>query len=284
MKKNAGFVLSPWSKRSAAIGSTLLVVAFLVACGDDGSDFISRPAGKNLSSSSKSSSSGLMSERERCDVETDENCMRDDRDGQTYRTTKIGDQVWMAENLNFETENSYCYNDSAEYCEKYGRFYTWAAAMDSVGAWGANGEGCGYGETCSSAYPVRGACPEGWHLPTQVEWKVLFTVINGSSTAGEKITTVVGKDSSAVNNMLKSTSGWNGNGNGTDAFSFTALPVGGRGDDGAFRKLGYDANFWSANEYFDYFACFTVLHSGGDYVYLATTNKSFGNSVRCLKD
>ena len=92
--------------------------------------------------------------------------MTDERDGQTYKTVTIGTQTWMAENLNLETDYSYCYNDSAEYCGKYGRLYTWAAAMDSVGTWSTNGKGCGYGNVCSATYPVRGVCPEGWHLPS----------------------------------------------------------------------------------------------------------------------
>ena len=57
----------------------------------------------------------------------------------------------MAENLNFEMANSYCYKDSASYCNKYGRLYTWAAA--------------------------NSACPEGWHLPSETEWNALFRVV-----------------------------------------------------------------------------------------------------------
>ena len=98
---------------------------------------------------------------------------------------------------------SFCYNDSLGYCEKYGRLYTWAAAMDSVGIWNDNGKGCGFGESCSPKYPVHGVCPEGWHLPTDEEWNTLFTAVGGLSTASTN---------------LKSTFGWCEDGNGTDAF------------------------------------------------------------------
>lgn len=163
--------------------SCLLFV--LVACGDDDSDFATRPSdGSSSLSSSSAKSSGSVYRSGPCKVETDENCFKDDRDGQTYKIVKIGDQVWMAENLNYETPASSCYNDSVEYCEKYGRLYTWAVAMDSAGTWSTNGKGCGYGRTCrvasaGSATLVRGVCPDGWHLPTQAEWDTLFTAVGG---------------------------------------------------------------------------------------------------------
>ena len=95
-----------------------------------------------------------------------QNTMTDPRDGKTYRTVKIGDQVWMAENLNYETEKSYCYNDSVEYCAMYGRFYEWNAAMR--------------------------ACPEGWHLPLLEEFKTLVDALGDSAMAGSKLKSTSG--------------------------------------------------------------------------------------------
>ena len=173
-----------------------IFVLLLVACGDDDSDFATRP--------SEGSSSSVTPQSSDSETSVSTGTMTDSRDGQTYKTVTIGTQTWMAQNLNYETANSYCNNNDASNCTKYGRLYTWAAAMDSAGTWSANGKGCGYNKTCSPTYPVRGVCPDGWHLPTQAEWNTLFTAVGGSSTAGK---------------MLKSTSGWNdyvgesGNGN-----------------------------------------------------------------------
>ena len=261
--------------RRRLIGSIVfLCTAMFVACGDDDSGFATRPSdGSSLSSSSVKSSSSVVG----CKTETEDNCeygeLVDNRDGQTYKTVKIGYQVWMAENLNFETDNSFCYNNSAEYCEKYGRFYTWAVAMDSAGTWSTNGKDCGYGDTCSvastgSAPLVRGVCPEGWHLPSQIEGNILFRVVGGSSVAGTK---------------LKSTSGWNFNGNGTDAFGFSALPAGIRYYSGCGNEGNY-ANFWSSTEYDSYGAHSMDLYYNVGSAYLNSSRKDYGFSVRCIKD
>jgi len=207
--------------------------------------------------------------------------MTDSRDGQTYKTVTIGTQTWMAENLNYaytgspyrysgytSDSSSWCYKDNPANCAKYGRLYTWATAMDSAGTWSTGGKGCSY-YTCTPIYPVRGICPEGWHLPTKAEWKTLFVAVGGQSTAGK---------------MLKSTTDWNKDHNGTGAYSFAALPAGSY--QGDYIGEGSVAEFWCASE------------SDGDnalypnYVYLMdilndarlTFNGNFGRSVRCLQD
>ena len=209
-------------------------------------------------------------------VEVTVGSMTDSRDRQTYKTVKIGTQTWMAQNLNYETAYSYCYKDNAANCTKYGRLYTWAAAMDSVGKWSSNGKGCGYKKTCMPTYPVRGVCPDGWHLPSKTEWETLFNAVGGQSTAGK---------------LLKSTSGWNNGYNGTDAFGFSALPAGIWDGGGYFDNESYFVYFWSATEdllsndaYDMYYAYGMCLGYSSGRAYLSSADKYDGFSVRCLKD
>jgi uncharacterized protein (TIGR02145 family) len=237
------------------------------------------------SNSSSSSVVTIVSVASPCKTETEDNCeygsLTDDRDGQTYKTVKIGEQWWMAENLNYaytdvpfkydsytSDSTSWCYFNDAANCAKYGRLYTWAAAMDSVGTWSTNGMGCGYYMVCSPTNPVRGICPEGWHLPDTTEWSALFTAVGGK-TAGT---------------MLKSTEGWISNGNGSDAYFFSALPAGNRYSDGDFYHEGNNALFWSSTENDSNRAYGMNLHYDRDGAYLLSSNKYRGYSVRCLKD
>ncbi|OWV23466.1 hypothetical protein B7988_14705 [Fibrobacter sp. UWB1] len=234
---------------------------------------------EKLSESSSSSagkaksSSSVVTLAMPCKTETEDNCeygtLLDERDNQVYKTVRIGEQTWMAENLNYGTANSYCYNGNSANCTKYGRLYTWAAAMDSAGTWSANGKDCGYNETCSPAYPVRGVCPEGWHLPSNEEWKALFTAVGGQSNAGK---------------VLKSLTGWYSNGNGTDAFGFSALPAGDRYYSGGFDYDGYHAYFWSATEDNSGYAYSMFLYYYSELAYLGDGSKNYGFSVRCLRD
>jgi uncharacterized protein (TIGR02145 family) len=172
----------------------------------------------------------------------------------------------MAQNLNYETKNSYCYRDSAKYCNKYGRLYTWAAAMDSAGTWSVNGKGCGISSACSPTLPVRGACPKGWHLPDTTEWNALFAAVGGSSVAGTK---------------LKSQS----YGNGTDTFGFAALPAGNYYYGNSYDcSAGTNAYFWSSTEKDIEGAYIMRLYYDSDYARLSDTKGPNGFSVRCLKD
>ena len=217
--------------------------------------------------------------------------MTDERDGKTYKTVKIGTQTWMAENLNYaytgvpykvgkhiSDSTSWCYRDDPANCAKYGRLYTWSAAMDSVGTWSENGKGCGYKTTCSATYPVRGICPEGWHVPDSTDWKTLFASVDGSDSDGK---------------LLKSARGWKWNryfersGNGTDVYHFSALPAGSWSGSSIvnFGNEGYFANFWSSTEYNSEATFHMYLEYENDYVSWGTDDtKDRGFSVRCVKD
>ena len=245
--------------------------------------------------SSSSSEVPTVSVASPCKTETEDNCeygtLTDDRDGQTYKTVKIGEQWWMAENLNYaytdvpfkykgyssytytSDSTSWCYNNDAANCAKYGRLYTWAAAMDSVGTWSTNGMGCGYYMECSPTNPVRGICPEGWHLPDETEWRALVDAVGGKTTAGK---------------MLKSTEGWNDyfgtSGNGSDIYSFSALPAGYRNNhEGRYSYEGNLTFFWGSTVR-DYSAYIMRLDYNLDSANLGYGSKYNGFSVRCLKD
>ena len=202
----------------------------------------------------------------------------DPRDGKIYKTVMIGDQVWMAENLNYADSvktpslkgKSWCYNNVAANCDVAGRLYTWAAAIDSVKLANDadNPQDCGVDKICTLPAKVQGICPDGWHLPTRTEWNALFTEVGGKSTAGK---------------ILKSQTGWDGN--GTDEYGFSALPAGGRYNNGCFNSDGFNAYFWSAeDEDYRLDAFIVSLYYNDGVANLSNLNKYNAFSVRCLKD
>lgn len=114
----------------------------------------------------------------------------DTRDGVTYKTVTIGNQTWMAENLklnyNEGTAKSWCGGGSGNTegdCSKYGRLYTWAAAMDSAAIYSYAGEDCGYSKRCPARWKPRGLCPPRWHVPSKEEFEQLVEAVGGSSVA-----------------------------------------------------------------------------------------------------
>ncbi len=273
--------ISSKSSSSVKIASSSSVPSSSSSTKGRGSSSSSAKSSSSIVAKSSSSQKTVSSSSDKV-AELAEGALTDSRDGQTYKTVKIGNQVWMAQNLNYQTSDSYCYKNNSANCTKYGRLYTWAAAMDSAGTWSTNGKGCGYGKTCSvastgSATLVRGVCPEGWHLPSKAEWETLFNAVGGESVAGTK---------------LKSTSGWYSNGNGKDDFGFSALPAGFRqaGNAGSYFYEGSDAFFWSSTgrtwrgaESNIGIAYFFSIHSNSDVEVSFWVN--FNRlSVRCLKD
>lgn len=168
--------------------------------------------------------------------------------GQKYRTATIGNQEWMAENMNAVVDGSSCYRDSSKYCDMYGRLYSWDAAMK--------------------------VCPEGWRLPDTTDWTILFEFVGGKATAATH---------------LKATTSWtkNGDGNGDDAFGFSAFAAGGSdtGSDVKYAGKGIDAAFWTSEVKNSYDAWGVGMYWADSHpkieVYTLASNR---RSVRCMKD
>jgi uncharacterized protein (TIGR02145 family) len=100
-------------------------------------------------------------EKQAAKTEVNKGSFIDTRDNKTYKIVKIGEQIWMAENLNFEAKGSMCYDNDTANCQKYGRLYNWETAMK--------------------------ACPGDWHLPNEKEWKILVDFLGGEKIAGKKL-------------------------------------------------------------------------------------------------
>ncbi len=202
--------------------------------------------------------------------QSDGDVWKDYRDDKIYKIVTIGDQTWMAENLNYDynkgTAKSYCYENSAESCAKYGRLYTWAAAMDSAAVFSSAGKGCGYTyyEICSISGTVRGVCPEGWHLPSRAEFGTLLSN--------------VGSEEKVQSNNLRS-SGW---GNGADRYGFSALPAGYYDSYDREFYFGSFARFWSSTD--DGSTRAYYLFVSDDDADVNNYKKGNGSSVRCLQN
>ena len=207
----------------------------------------------------------------------------DDRDNKVYKWVKIGNQVWMAENLAYlprvnrvadgseDAAGSYYYvygydgtnvadAKATDNYATYGVLYNWTAAMD--------------GEASSTTNPsgIQGVCPTGWHLPSDAEWTELTDYLGGRSVAGGKL-------------KETGTTHWaSPNYEATNETGFTALPGGNRVDNGAFYSIGNYGLWWSATEYGTdnawnrdlYYSNYDVSSYGG--------NKELGFSVRCVRD
>jgi len=178
----------------------------------------------------------------------------DPRDGHTYTTVDNGSQTWFAENLNYETSNSWWYDNSSANGDVYGRLYTWEAALT--------------------------ACPIGWHLPSDDEWKILEMHLGMSQSEADS----PGWRGTDEAEKMKSVSGWNNNGNGTNSSGFNALPGGWLTSDGSFAYLGDGGYWWSSSEYSGVEALYRGMDYEHDQVVRWSFDKAYGRSVRCLKN
>jgi uncharacterized protein (TIGR02145 family) len=201
-------------------------------------------------------------------------------EGHVYNTVLIGSQCWLEENLNVGTmvygnqnqaDNSiiekYCYNNNTVHCITYGGLYQWDEMM-----------------AYTSTPGVQGICPPGWHIPTDDEWKVLEGTVDSQYGVDDPVWNMSGWRGFDAGKNLKSTSGWISGGNGTNLYGFGALPGGSLYSDGLFYYLDSHGRWWSSNEGSVSGAWRRSLDHDKDVSYRSNFAKSYGRSVRCLKD
>jgi uncharacterized protein (TIGR02145 family) len=200
--------------------------------------------------------------------------------GAVLPSVTIGTQVWTTQNLSVAryrngdiipqvtdpthwaalTTGAWCWynNDSANYAAIYGRLYNWYAVNDA-----------------------RGLAPAGWHVPTDAEWNKLVKYLD----AGADTTCIGCSQSSIAGGAMKSTTGWNApNIGATNSSGFAGLPGGYRGVDGSFRLIGYSVDWWSSTEVSTTHARVRTQLYNDSGVNRNQYTKSYGFSVRCLRD
>lgn len=168
----------------------------------------------------------------------------DTRDEKIYKTVKMGNQIWMAENLNYKASGSWCYDNNSSNCDTYGRLYTLEVA--------------------------KNACPAGWHLPTIDEWKTLVSYHGGTKVAGGEMKTT---------RYWKSP-----NKGATNSSGFNTLPGGRRNSGGSFRQLNNDGYFWSATGASSSSSKAIGLYYNYADVNWFSNNNANAFSIRCVKD
>ena len=171
--------------------------------------------------------------------------------GKTYNTVQIGNQCWLKENLNYETTNSWCYDNNSDNCATYGRLYTWSAAMN--------------GSTTPGA---QGICPNGWHIPKLAEFEELDNYVDDKSAALIDESETLSYTPTVTQNET----------------GFSALFAGYRNYYGNFFNLGYNTYFWSSNEINSNYASIMYLYYNSSNVNLSSSSKENGFSVRCVQD
>ena len=214
--------------------------------------------------------------------------MIDPRDKKVYKVVKIEvpdsnySQVWMAENLNYADSvktpslkgGNWCYNNEEKNCKVGGRYYSWAAAIDSVALANDSKEPlvCGYGKKCGLDRAVQGICPDGWHLPSIYEWGLLSVALGTGGVAGEPLKALTGWDYAGTPDN-----------NGTDLYGFAALPTGRKISATSWQKVGSDVYYWSATEYSADQGRYLNINNIYTNSYIYQNSKSYGQSVRCVK-
>lgn len=201
-------------------------------------------------------------------------------EGKVYNTIQVFSQCWLKENLNVgvmipgeldmtdnDTIEKYCYDNDPANCDYYGGLYQWDETMQY------------------SVLPeAQGICPPGWHLPTDEEWKVLAGAADSQFGIGDQIWDEIGYRGFDAGKNLKTISGWNYGGNGTDIFGFSGLP-GGYSWLGIYYNDGYHGDYWSTTKYgYDSAWYIKLLYNDPGVYRFNDYDLEVGFSVRCLKD
>ncbi|MFH1252060.1 MAG: fibrobacter succinogenes major paralogous domain-containing protein [bacterium] len=205
-----------------------------------------------------------------------------DIDGNVYKTVKIGDQWWMAENLkvthyknsydipnttNWDawynlTTGAYCsYDNDAANAETYGHLYNWYAVNEP-----------------------RGLAPKGWHVPADAEWKQLEMYLGMSQSQADAEEGWRGTNEGGKMKEAEYTHWLSPNTGATNESGFSALPGGYRESGGGCDLMGSIAFFWSSSEGNDYYAGARYLSNSNSGVYRYDEYKHCGFSVRCVRD
>jgi uncharacterized protein (TIGR02145 family) len=182
----------------------------------------------------------------------------DSRDNEIYLSVLIGEQWWMAENLNYNANGSYVYENISNYTNDYGRLYNWNAAMT--------------------------ACPDGWHLPSDYEWKQLEMHLGMSEQVVENYSYRGSNEGGKLKGI--GTTYWESpNYGATNQSAFNALPGGGMDDyNNFFFNLRNHAYFWSSSENGYFYALIRGLGAEYQTVLRDVKTKDNAYSVRCIKD
>lgn len=193
--------------------------------------------------------------KELVDTEPD-GILTDTRDGQEYPYVEIGSQTWMMKNMAYDAGNgSWVYDEKDKFIPDYGRLYSFDVAVK--------------------------ACPDGWHLPSDLDWKIL-EIYQGMDV--HSADSVDWRRSGDVAIPLKNTVGWYSGGNGNNNSKFTALPGGFRSSGGVFLFMGDIANYWTSSYTSEDLAWGRAMIYYESGVYRFRYDKQEAFSVRCLKN
>jgi len=190
----------------------------------------------------------------------------DARDGNVYETVIIGEQEWMAKNLNYEGPSKdsigLCYKEDAKNCSALGRLYTWAESM----AFEPKYDSVSYGSNIIAA-KHRGICPPNWHLPSEDDWMELYDYIGADNNGAVK---------------LKTINGW-GEPKGTNEYGFSAVAAGYHFN--GPQDLGICGAWWSSKEEDNARVFgFEICKGKNKVLLLENLAKQPWASIRCVKN